>query len=73
MNAKGSKTKKSTAKGESVTKVVAQNRKARHEYDVLETLECGIMLAGSEVKSLRAGTFRWKKPMPRCARARSGS
>ncbi len=55
MNDKGRKTKKSAAKGEFVTKVVAQNRKARHEYDVLETLECGIMLAGSEVKSLRAG------------------
>jgi SsrA-binding protein len=36
-------------------KVVSENRKARHEYEVLETLECGIMLAGSEVKSLRDG------------------
>ncbi len=36
-------------------KVVAENRKARHEYDILETLECGIALVGSEVKSLRAG------------------
>ena len=34
---------------------VAQNRKARHEYDILETFECGIVLAGSEVKSLRDG------------------
>src|SRR2546429_9041831 len=34
---------------------VAQNRKARHDYDVLETFECGIALAGSEVKSLRDG------------------
>lgn len=34
---------------------VAQNRKARHDYDVLETFECGIALLGSEVKSLRAG------------------
>jgi len=34
---------------------VAQNRKARHDYDILETYEAGIMLAGSEVKSLREG------------------
>src|SRR5213075_3099146 len=32
---------------------VAQNRRARHDYDVLDTFECGIVLAGSEVKSLR--------------------
>jgi SsrA-binding protein len=36
-------------------KVVSENRKARHEYEILDTLECGIMLAGSEVKSLRDG------------------
>ena len=36
-------------------RVVAQNRKARHEYQVLESLECGIALVGSEVKSLRNG------------------
>ncbi|MCC6908517.1 MAG: SsrA-binding protein SmpB [Phycisphaerales bacterium] len=31
------------------------NRKARHEYHILETLECGIVLVGSEVKAVRAG------------------
>ena len=36
-------------------KLIAQNRKARHEYEVLDTLECGIVLHGSEVKSLRQG------------------
>lgn len=36
-------------------KIVASNRKARHDYDLLETLECGVILTGSEVKSLRAG------------------
>jgi SsrA-binding protein len=35
--------------------VIAQNRKARHNYTVLDTLECGIALVGSEVKSLRGG------------------
>jgi SsrA-binding protein len=34
---------------------VAENRKARQRFEVLETLECGIALAGSEVKSLRQG------------------
>ena len=36
-------------------KLIANNRKARHEYEVLDTLECGIQLVGSEVKSLRNG------------------
>src|SRR5689334_3335695 len=35
-------------------KVIATNRKARHDYTVLETCEAGIELRGSEVKSLRA-------------------
>ena len=35
------------------TGVVATNRKARHNYDILETFEAGIVLHGSEVKSLR--------------------
>ena len=36
-------------------KTVATNRKARHEYMVLETIEAGIVLTGTEVKSLRLG------------------
>ncbi|MBL8963198.1 MAG: SsrA-binding protein SmpB [Phycisphaeraceae bacterium] len=32
-----------------------ENRKARHDYHILDTLECGIALRGSEVKSVRAG------------------
>jgi SsrA-binding protein len=36
-------------------KIVAQNKKAFHDYDVLEKLEAGIVLNGDEVKSLRAG------------------
>jgi len=35
--------------------VIAQNRRARHQYEVLDTLECGLALVGSEVKSLRIG------------------
>ncbi|MFL6136724.1 MAG: SsrA-binding protein SmpB [Frankiaceae bacterium] len=36
-------------------KVIAQNRKARHDYEVLDTYEAGLVLTGTEVKSLRAG------------------
>jgi SsrA-binding protein len=36
-------------------KIVATNRKARHEYFILETFEAGIALQGSEIKSIRAG------------------
>ena len=36
-------------------KTVASNRKARHEYEVLETVQAGIELKGPEVKSIRAG------------------
>ena len=36
-------------------KVVARNRKARHEYEVLETFEAGLVLKGPEAKSLREG------------------
>ncbi len=37
-------------------KIVAQNKKAFHDYSILERLEAGIVLTGDEVKSLRAGT-----------------
>jgi SsrA-binding protein len=36
-------------------KIVASNRKARHDYEILETWEAGMVLKGPEVKSLRAG------------------
>jgi SsrA-binding protein len=44
-------------KGKSVEgdRVVIRNRKARHEFDILDTVEAGIMLKGSEVKVLRDG------------------
>ncbi len=34
---------------------MAENRRARHDYEIIDTLECGIALVGSEVKSLRGG------------------
>src|SRR6266478_48287 len=36
-------------------KVICRNKRAFHEYVVLERMECGLMLTGTEVKSLRAG------------------
>ncbi|MBT2383696.1 SsrA-binding protein SmpB [Streptomyces sp. ISL-11] len=36
-------------------KLVAQNKKARHDYHILDTYECGMVLTGTEVKSLRQG------------------
>jgi len=42
------------SEGEGV-RVVARNRKARHEYEVLEEFEAGLVLEGAEVKSLRDG------------------
>ena len=40
---------------ETGTKVVATNRKARRNYDILDTIEAGLVLRGSEVKSIRDG------------------
>ncbi|MCQ9344081.1 SsrA-binding protein SmpB [Corynebacterium kozikiae] len=45
--------KKKNAKGHNP--VVATNRKVRHNYNILETYECGVVLVGTEVKSLREG------------------
>ena len=43
------------------TKVVATNRSARHDYTILDTVEAGIMLRGSEVKSLREAQVQIKE------------
>ena len=42
------------------TKKIAENRKAHHDYFVLETYEAGIELVGTEVKSIRQGTVNLK-------------
>ncbi|MBC8352904.1 MAG: SsrA-binding protein SmpB [Planctomycetes bacterium] len=49
------KPKKGEATPNKGERPISENRKARHNYMVLETLECGIALVGSEVKSLRNG------------------
>ena len=55
--AKNVKKKTAADKEHDNERVIAQNRKARHEYEVLDSIECGIVLVGSEVKSLRRGTL----------------
>src|SRR5207244_11969350 len=41
-------------------RTVASNRRARHEYEILETVEAGLVLRGTEVKALRAGLVNFK-------------
>ena len=41
-------------------RAIATNRRARHEYAILETYEAGVVLRGTEVKSLRAGLVNFK-------------
>jgi SsrA-binding protein len=55
MAKKGKKQKK--ASEDPNQKTIAENRKARHKFNVIETLECGVALVGSEVKSLRNGNL----------------
>lgn len=43
------------------TRRLATNRKARHDYQILETIEAGIALLGTEVKSIRAGKIQLKE------------
>lgn len=44
-----------TVKKDTGTKLIADNRKARYDYELLERLEAGIVLSGTEVKALREG------------------
>ncbi|MDI3279980.1 MAG: SsrA-binding protein SmpB [Bacillota bacterium] len=52
-------------KKESGERVAAENRKARHDYHILETYEAGIALRGTEVKSIRAGKVNLKDSFAR--------
>ena len=47
--------KKASGKSGPARQIVASNRKARHNYSILETFEAGVVLLGTEVKSLREG------------------
>jgi len=50
-------------------KIVARNRKARHDYEVLDSVEAGLVLVGTEVKSVRGGKVAFRDAH---ARAQSG-
>lgn len=50
------------------TRLISQNKKVRREYEVLETLEAGMALMGSEVKSLREGKVSFKDSYVRFSR-----
>ena len=49
-------------------KLVAENRKARHDYFIDERFECGIVLSGAEVKSLRDGKAQLRDSYARITR-----
>ena len=51
----------SSSAEESKILVIAQNKKARHEYEIVQTEEAGIVLKGSEVKSVRSGGVNIKE------------
>lgn len=53
--AKSGKKKKKGPAVDDGRRIVATNRKARYEYEILETIQAGLVLQGTEVKSLRAG------------------
>ena len=53
--AKGAGKKAAKAARDAANRLLADNRLARHQYEILETLETGIELVGTEVKSIRAG------------------
>ncbi|MEV4425139.1 SsrA-binding protein SmpB [Streptomyces sp. R-07] len=54
VNVQGKPAKKTSDKAPE-RKLIAQNKKARHDYHIIDTYECGVVLMGTEVKSLRMG------------------
>lgn len=52
-----SKKPKKKKGADSHSRPIAENRKARHQYEILQQVECGVVLVGSEVKSLREGSI----------------
>src|SRR5918996_5177946 len=49
------KAAKKDKKNDDATENICRNRRAAHEYEILDRVECGLVLVGTEVKSLRAG------------------
>ena len=48
---------------ESKIKVVTNNRKARHDYEIVDNYEAGIVLIGTEVKAVREGRAMFNEPI----------
>ena len=46
-------------------KIIAQNRRARHDYFILETYEAGLVLTGTEIKPVREGRVNLKMDTPK--------
>lgn len=57
MSTKKPKTPKTDEKKGNQSQLISENRQARFRYEIVEELECGIVLIGSEVKSLREGNI----------------
>tara|TARA_Y100001968_G_C19354118_1_gene716269 strand:+ start:566 stop:1063 length:498 start_codon:yes stop_codon:yes gene_type:complete len=57
---KKTKKQKTQASNHSANRRLAENRQARYQYEILETIETGISLLGTEVKSIRAGNINLK-------------
>ena len=53
------------AEGTVAEKVIAVNRKALHDYHILETVEAGLVLTGTEIKSIRAGRVSLREAFAR--------
>src|SRR5918911_3330362 len=53
---------------EAAQRVIAENRKARHDYHILETWEAGIVLLGTEVKAIREGRVNLRDSYARADR-----
>ena len=58
---------------ETGTKLIAENRRSRHDYELLERVEAGLVLTGTEVKALRAGHVQLGQALRTCAAGRCGS
>jgi hypothetical protein len=58
---------------EPASRDVAVNRRAFHDYEILERIDAGISLTGSEIKSIRAGKVSLQEAYARPERATSGS
>lgn len=56
---------KGGAKKQAGPRPVASNRRARHDYEILDTYECGVVLQGSEVKSIREGKVQMRESYAR--------